>query len=298
MRRTNSGRIPGVKGQVVGAFRTRRSAGSRPIFIMGTQRSGTTLMRLLLDSHEHIAVGFETGFMRAVRGIKEIPDWNYGKDWYRRYGFDEADINSRIRAFYSGIFSDYARAQGKRRWGEKTPLNLRHMAEMAEIFPEAQFLCMVRHVGAVVASMLRWNNTYDDAVRYWVTGNARFNDLGPDLGPNRFLLCRYEDLVTDPRTTLQQIMDFLGEPWSDNLLRHHEVQAARGGKMKVEGGTRRDRPLDASGIDAWRDRLDPAQMEGLSGEPAPLLRSFGYEVDTAVPVGPPAVARSGARAKK
>lgn len=183
-------------------FRRKSKSGGPPIFIMGTQRSGTTLMRLILDSHDHIAIGFETGFMRAVQSIKEIPDWKYGKEWYRRYGMDEADINRRINEFYSGIFGDYARAQGKVRWGEKTPLNLRHMAEMAEIFPDAKFIGMVRHVGAVVASMLRWNNTFEGAVDYWVTGNTRLHSAAGGLGPERFLLCRYEDLVADPRSTL------------------------------------------------------------------------------------------------
>lgn len=81
-------------------------------------------------------------------------------------------------------------------------------------------------------------------------------------------------------------MDFLDEPWSDNLLRHHEVQAARGGKLKVEGGTRRDRPVEAGGIDAWRERLEPEQVAALGRAPAELLRAFGYEVDTAVPARP------------
>lgn len=243
-------------------------------------------MRLILDSHEHIAVGFETGFMRAAQAIKEIPEWKYGRRWYARYGMDDADMNRRIREFYDSIFSDYARSQGKVRWGEKTPLNLRHMAEMAEIFPDAQFVGMVRHVGAVVASMLRWNNTYDEAVDYWVAGNTRLRATGADLGADRFLLVRYEDLVSQPRPVLERVMAFLGEPWSDNLLRHHEVQAARGGKMKVEGGTRRDRPLDAAGLDAWRERLEPEQLAGLAGTSADLLRAFGYEVDTAVPARP------------
>lgn len=72
------------------------SAG-RPIFILGTQRSGTTLLRLMLDSHEHISIGFESGFMIAVDTIKRLPNWNYGKDWYRRYGMEEEDLNARIR---------------------------------------------------------------------------------------------------------------------------------------------------------------------------------------------------------
>lgn len=250
---------------------------------MGTQRSGTTLLRLILDSHPHIAIGFETGFMRAVQAIKTIPDWNYGKHWYRRYGVDENDMNTRIRQFYSDFFSDYARRQGKRRWGEKTPLNLHHMEEMVDIFPSAQFVCVVRHAGGVVASLQRWRYTFDRALDYWVTANTRFTRLPDELGPDRLKLCRYEDLVLRPRATLEAVVAFLGEPWSDDLLRHHEIQAARGGPMKVEGGGRRDRPVHAGRVDAWRDELTDEQLAAVAERAAPLLASFGYDAGTAVP---------------
>jgi hypothetical protein len=262
----------------------------RPIFIIGTQRSGTTLLRLILDSHPNIAVGFETGFMRAVKTIKHIPDYAYGKDWYRRWGLDEADMNARIREFYGGIFAQYAQAQGKRRWGEKTPLNLFQYSEMAAIFPDAQFVCIVRHPGAVAASMMRWKYTFEDAVSYWVKANRIVRRTSAALGPQRAFLTRYEDLVTDPRRVLTDVMAFLDEPWSDDLLRHHEIQAERDGDNKVEGGTRSDRPLDHSGLDAWRERLTADQRAALKEQARPLLRYYGYRAKTAVPADPcPAV---------
>lgn len=266
-------------------FMRSRKQPARPIFILGTQRSGTTLLRLILDSHEHIAVGFETGFMRAVQTIKNVPDYAYGKGWYRRYGLDEREMNEHIRNFYGGIFEQYARAQGKRRWGEKTPLHLFHFKEMAEIFPDAQFVGIIRHPGAVVASMMRWDYTFDHALQYWVSANTRLRTTGEALGPQRFSLSRYEDLVVNPREVLSGITTFLGEPWSDNLLRHHEVQAGRGGKKRVEGGTRKDRPLDASHLDAWCKRLTSEQMRALA-ENEELLAELGYRVDTAIPVAP------------
>lgn len=258
---------------------------TRPVFIMGTQRSGTTLLRLILDSHPNIAVGFESGFMRAVDTIKQLPGWNYGKNWYQRYGMDEDDLNARVRDFYTGIFSDYAASQGKQRWGEKTP-NLAPMAEMAHIFPDAQFVCIVRHVGAVTASLKRWDYTFERAVSYWIQSNRRVRRLAPTLGGDRLHVCRYEDLVREPRAVLEPLMSFLGEPWSDNLLRHHEVQAQRGNVARVEGGTRTDRPVDSEALDVWREQLTQDEMAALRDAPRPLLRYFGYRPRTAVPVRP------------
>ena len=258
---------------------------AKPIFIIGTQRSGTTLLRLMLDSHENIAVGFESGFMLAVDHIKRLPGWNYGKNWYRRYGMDEEELNARIRDFYSGIFSDYAAANGKARWGEKTP-NLAPMAEMARIFPDAQFVCIVRHAGAVASSLKRWNYTFERAIDYWVESNRRIKRLAPKLGTERVHVCRYEDLVSDPRAVLGDIMSFLDEPWSDDLLRHHEIQTARGTPSSVEGGTRVDRPVDAGAIDQWRGQLSDAELAALSDAPKRLLKHFGYRARTAVPASP------------
>lgn len=259
---------------------------------MGTQRSGTTLLRLILDSHPNIAIGFETGFMRAADVIKNIPNWKYGKRWYRRYGIDEAEMNERIRRFYTEIFEQYAARQGKQRWGEKTPLNLHHMAQMMRIFPDAQFVCIVRHAGAVAASLARWDYSFDDAIDYWIKANRRFRRHGPQLGPERFHLCRYEDLVLHAEPTLRGVVRFLGEPWSDDLLRHHQVQLAKGGDTRVEGGTQLARPLEDVAVDRWRDELAERDLQALAERPAPLLRYFGYEPATAVPVGSLAVSHA------
>lgn len=259
---------------------------TRPIFILGTQRSGTTLLRLILDSHPNIAVGFETGFMRAVKTIKHVPDYAYGKEWYRRWGIDERDMNERIRQFYGGIFEHYARSQGKPRWGEKTPLNLFQMDEMASIFPDAQFVCIVRHPGAVAASMMRWRYSFEDAVDYWRKANKRILTTSQQLDDDRTAIFRFEDLLLEPQNVLSRLMVFLGEPWSDNLLRHHDVHRDRGTATKVEGGTQSDRPLDPSRIDDWRERLDDEQLDFLARRARGLLRHFGYDATTAVPVRP------------
>ena len=53
-----------------------------PIFVVGSMRSGSTMLRLILDSHPRIAVPPETGFMGAVSATKRIPEWQFGEGWY------------------------------------------------------------------------------------------------------------------------------------------------------------------------------------------------------------------------
>src|SRR3954453_21234100 len=124
-----------------------------PVFIVGTMRSGSTLFRLILDAHPRIAISEETGFMGAVTATKDIPHWQHGHHWFQRIGWTEEEFDARLRAFYGGLFERHARSQGKQRWGEKTPMHARHIPQMAALFPDAVFVGIVRHPGAVVHSL-------------------------------------------------------------------------------------------------------------------------------------------------
>src|SRR3954469_12694891 len=86
----------------------------RPIFIVGCGRSGTTLLRLMLDSHPQIAAGEETKFLTALEQI-------LGEHWrlLQTYGFNRAWWLERMRAFYGGFMAEYAARRGERRWGGK-----------------------------------------------------------------------------------------------------------------------------------------------------------------------------------
>src|SRR3954470_7867543 len=200
-----------------------------PIFVVGAMRSGSTLFRLILDAHPHISITEETGFMGGLAAAKQIPNWARGRGWYERLGFTEQEFDDRLRDFYAGMFERHARSQGKQRWGEKTPFHSRHIQQMAEVFPDAVFVGIVRHPGAVVHSLVRtFHYGIEDAAAYWDTTNREILRRGLELGRERFALLRYEDLVQHPEPTLRDLVDWLGEKWSDDLLRHNDVQAARG----------------------------------------------------------------------
>jgi hypothetical protein len=252
----------------------------RPIFIVGTQRSGTTLLRLILDSHDRIAIGHESGFMRAVEATKRLPNYVYGDGWYRRFGIDDDEMNRRLRDFYSSIFDQHARLQGKPRWGEKTPDNIFLIEEIFAMWPEAQFLCTIRHPGAVVASLARWNWEFDRGLDYWLSAYAA-TQRARHLGESSWLQVRYEDLVVAPRVTLARVLEYLNEPWSNDLLLHDRVQSARGGPEAAEGDTRKDRPIDTESLDTWRSQLSPQQLSRIELTAGEALRMLGYDMSVA-----------------
>ena len=246
-----------------------------PVFVVGSMRSGSTMLRLILDSHPNIAIGGETGFVAALAATQEIPNWKFGKGWYEQLGWTEAEFDARLREFYDGLFRRMADREGKPRWGEKTPFHTAHIARMAQVFPDAVFVGIVRHPGAVAGSLRkRFHYTYPDAVAYWTDTNLDMVAAGSALG-RRFALCRYEDLVSQGAPVLRELLCHVGEPWSDDVLEHHRVQREKGAPRAAEGSTIAHDPIDAARADQWRDAVTTEDLDCLETT-ATLAGFFGY----------------------
>jgi hypothetical protein len=245
-----------------------------PVFIVGSMRSGSTMLRLMLDSHPRIAIPSETGFMGAAVAAHRIPDWKFGEGWYERLGWSTAEVDERLRDFFDGMFRRYAAEQGKPRWGEKTPFHTAYMPQMSRMFPDARFVGIVRHPGAVASSLQRrFHYGFAEAVTYWADTNKQMLTAGMALG-DRFALCRYEDLVSRGEPVLRELLRFLEEPWAPEVLHHHEVQRDKGAPRAVEGSTVTSDPVDASRADAWTTTVSAADRSELA--PVAALAEFFY----------------------
>jgi hypothetical protein len=267
-----------------------------PILVVGSMGSGSTLLRLMLDSHPNIAIPGETGFLRLVLAHTHIPYWALGDQWYGNLGMTEDDLFGRMREFYGAMFADLAAANGKSRWGDKTPFHVWHLQLAARLFPNCRIVGIVRHPGAVTAS-LRKRFRYDvtRASRHWERTTKQLVMASMELG-GRCAVIRYEDLVRSPEPVMRAVLDHVGEPWSADVLTHHVVQAAGGAQLESQGFTRVDRPLDPTQLTQWesllrdRDRLELTDL-------TPLASFLGYDVTRTFPLPdfaePPAVLMTG-----
>jgi hypothetical protein len=79
---------------------TAGTTGRKPIFIVGPMGSGTTLLRLIVDSHDNVAIAQETSIMRAYLAHRWIPFHRHGGDWYPRLGWSDDELDERMREFY------------------------------------------------------------------------------------------------------------------------------------------------------------------------------------------------------
>lgn len=258
----------------------------RPILIAGTPGSGTTLLRLMLDSHENIAIAQETGFLRLAATHRWVPYWELGGEWAGNLGLSEVELWRRLGDFYGELFASYAAGRGKQRWGDKTPLHVWHLGLAARMYPELRVVGIVRHPSAVVASQRRrFRRDVGRASRQWKHSTTMLLQQAADLG-DRCIVLRYEDLVGAPEATMRPMLEWLGEPWSDQVLAHHEVQPSSGAAGEVEGFTRTDTPIDTSRVDTWQDLIRGNSLEKVVKRTGALASFLGYDPAIGEPTGP------------
>lgn len=193
-----------------------------PVFIIGCGRSGTTLLRMVLDSHRNISCGTETHFLEDMREI-------VGKHWDRleNYGFGKEYWYERISDFFDDFKSEYARKRGRGRWVEKTPHYTEHLDFIDRLFPRAQYIHLIRDGRDVVQSYRdRWNfRTALKAAGYWWPVRVRkARGMGSQVGSERYQEIQYEQLVRNPEPVLRDLLSFLGEQWDPAVLRFDEEE--------------------------------------------------------------------------
>ena len=249
-----------------------------PIFIIGSMGSGTTLLRLILDSHPNIALPHETGFMRAYSAMSFIPFKWTGRRWAMRLGWSRQEFDEELRAFFERMFRRYADTHGKGRWGEKTPLHTWHVTQMANLFPDAVFVGIVRHPGAVTGSnMARFWRSVTKATYHYERYNKEIARQAAELS-DRFVVMRYEELLLKTEPVMRELLDWLGEDWSDHVLQHHVVQADREHE-RIEGKSRADDAIDVARIDKWARTMDARTRKSVARQIGRVGEFFGYSMD-------------------
>lgn len=249
-----------------------------PIFIGGHYRSGSTLLRVILNRHPNIACGPEgqlldrTAFLDFHRFLENT--------WGPRlqdYDLNSKDIDCGVAAFINEFFSRYAARRGKRRWAEKTSKNVFSIAYYFRLFPDARFIHLIRdprdiHCSVVAkahTSTPRWLNI--DAERT-ATRWVRCIQSGMQWRADpRYLEARYEDLVHEPVELLKQVFDFVNEPWDERVMQP-EPEPGSAEQPNVL------RPIFKTSVGRWQTELaegDIAAIEEISGRG---MEDLGYRL--------------------
>ncbi len=266
-------------------------------FVLGVHRSGTTMLRLMLNAHRDIAVPHESDFivdmsrdlarfgsLDDVAGrtalIDAIADNRFVRDGGLMTPAGRAAANEEraYPAIVQRIFEAYAAQNGKRVWADKTPGNTIHIDTIAGMFPAARFVHLVRDGRDVALSHRRTKfgtyNMVNFAVR-WALWTTVADKVGNVLG-ERYLRVRYEDLVEDPATWLAAICGFLGLPFDAGMLSFHEKAASQMPEASLEWHRNSVSAPKRDKIGEWCSALTPAQVSVFEDYAGHALQRFGY----------------------
>jgi hypothetical protein len=247
-----------------------------PIFIVGSPRSGTSLLRLIIDSHPSIACGPETHLLARLDDARK----RFAKQ-LDRYAFDDDYWHAQYRTFFESFKLDYALRKGKTRWADKTPSYARHLPFITAVFPEAQVIHIIRDVRMVTASALNrwgWRRAWDVPER-WVTNVSAARAAGAGMSPDQYIEIRFEDLVGDTEGTLRPLFQWLGEEWDPCVLQYDQQEhdeSPRNQKVRAAARASGGVAVDASRATRPRKRLDPVLRAHVNQVAGQLNRELGY----------------------
>ena len=275
-------------------------ASDRPIFVVGCPRSGTTLFRTMLSAHRSIAIPPETRYLmgmywrRGQIGDLRKPEVRAKlasaivddpESRFRVLGLDGEQVKAEIvdgpptlGSAFGIVFRDYAQLFGKPRWGDKRPAYYAFMDELDHLFPDAQFIHLIRDPRACVESLKRQEWYPDEAapcLAAWVHAVRSASRSGRKLGPHRYLEVRYEELVSEPEKVSRQICDFLDEPFDEQMCRP-ELIADKVNPAHYQQRGQIQQGVNTATVEAWATRLPPEEIALVDRVARRWMRRYGY----------------------
>ncbi|PYS81345.1 MAG: hypothetical protein DMF70_09375 [Acidobacteria bacterium] len=291
-------------------------APARPMpIIVGTPRSGTTLLRFMLDSHPEMAIPPETGFLAIAPQFKgrgnalrseffhALTTYPPGVPAWSDFEIPEEAFRMRLNEIphftpaegFRAFYRQYAARFGKSRWGDKTPLYCRNLQTIREVLPEARFVHIIRD-GRDVAQSLRkmWfspGESIEVQAAYWRDCVLAARQAG--AGHADYLEIRYESLIHHPESTLRQVctlieLDFARVMLNYYLraperLKEHKERALPDGaaltqQQRLRQQERTTEPPDPACVFAWKSAMSQDERERFGCVAGELLLDLGYEI--------------------
>ncbi len=272
-----------------------------PFFIVGFQRSGTTLLRLMLDNHPAIAIPLDTVglWARYEDRLPAYHDLATDADAARMVADILAD--ERIRLWQVPLASDevlarrrypglpglmdafhlaYAAARGKQQWGDKDPGNMHRIDRLHRWFPTSRIVHIIRDGRDACLSHRGQSFGVQDLVEcagLWREQVEWVRRIGVVLGPARYHELKYEDLVAQPEPVLRAVAGFLQVPWAPEMLTYHERVAQSVPEEKRHLWPLLNQRPVADNAGRWRTGMSRGERICFERRAGALLATLGYE---------------------
>lgn len=280
-------------------------------FILGRPRSGTTLLRTLLDVHPNINIPLENSELIHLQfKYSKVSDWDDQKrkslfsdflnlNSVKNWGLNREAINELLSKF-SGrdvrfeeilnlLYFHYTSEFPKDEiicLGDKSPINSLYADRLCRVFPDAKFIHLVRDYRANFASMSKQDFFSPSSTAMLMQWKKSVNTIQKLTiqNPHRFLLVRYEDLVSIPEETYETICNFLDVKYMPELLdsdyRKDAIRKLYSSEFIHQWQPDLSGKISTSNIDKWKDELSPDSIKKADYIAGKTGQIFQYEPES------------------
>jgi len=265
-----------------------------PFFIVGSQRSGSTLLRLMLNAHSEIAVPEEARFIRPIihkkvlnkNELMRIKKYLLRHPQYKLWNYDFYDfVNSldqkgtiKSGDLIESLYLSYAKSEGKNSWGDKS-LFFDEIERIHKLIPNVKFIHIVRDGRDVCLSWAKMDSKESNVAISafdWAFKNNRIKRSIKKLENGAYMVLRYEDLIVDPMSTIKKVCLFLDIEFEDNMLLFYK------NSEKYIGDHHSDlifKPINHENIKKWMKSMSDDDAKVYSFIAQELLKEYGYFVE-------------------
>lgn len=239
-----------------------------PIFLVGAERSGTTVFRLMLDHHPKIAVCSE--FEYIVDPLVGCEEWPNLDEFHRKLEANWIFKDHKFLIDPSLSYPELARSfleQTLRRKNGQYGVAVvhRNFDQIQRIWPNARYIHIVRDPRDVARSVMGmgWAGNVWHGVRFWVEAEQMWSRMKPQLSPDRFIEIKYEDLICSTEAVLTKVCQFIGTEFHPRMLDYPAF-------------TTYTKP-DPKHIAQWQHKLRPWEAALVEARVGSLLHQCGYQ---------------------
>ena len=272
-----------------------------PFFIIGSGRSGNTLLRSILSGNSDISIPPES--YRIPFAIKRFHIFN-NRSWkeivyevlsefencreFYTWNIDIKDVQKRLENIseskrtlsniFDELFCTYSEkhSQGSKIWGDKTPMNTLYLDWIGSVFPNSKFIHIIRDGRDVASSYIKMGryDTILEAANRWIKSIELASSFGSKIKEN-YMEIRYEDLVTKPEEIIKKTCDFINIVYDPEML-DHTKQVEKLGDTNKDHHSNLSKPISSDSIGKWKNNLSESDQRSITKLLSNHLQRLGY----------------------
>ena len=295
-------KILGWLDQHYNKFQINDPAIPAPFFIIGSGRSGTTLLRTILNGHASIVIppeifGFRNGYMKYK--FYQWKDWDHvskivintyknGKEFFLwdislKPIYNKVEClpneNQTFARLIDLIFREYLEENKPTAqfWGDKTPLNTFYLEWIYQVFPNARYINLIRDGRDVVSSLKKAGLTnMENACLRWNMAIDHVSNFENKYGTAKVLHVYYEDLVSNPTKAIKKICEFLSIPFRDQMLDNSGITSNMNDIKYFEHFKNLLNPINEESIGKWKKNLSSTEIKMIMNQISINMKKLNY----------------------